>query len=151
MTFFMIMLIIIVIVTIKDSCIIFLVHTEGDEGKHHLQDCTQLPVPVHVLWGREPKTHTHTHTLKCLHILWGEITFILCFLLQKESPDLSRQSPANGHASVTSSILVSFCFFSSLWHTEKGKSRIRHYWHWHDIINYRCFFEWLLFVLVIQF
>lgn len=38
------------------------------------------------------------------------------FLLQKESPDISRQSPANGHASVTSSILVNFHFFFSLTH-----------------------------------
>lgn len=33
------------------------------------------------------------------------------FLLQKESPDLSQQSPANGHASVTSSILVNVHLF----------------------------------------
>lgn len=30
----------------------------------------------------------------------------LCILLQKESPTTSRQSPANGHSSVNSSILV---------------------------------------------
>lgn len=30
-------------------------HTEGDERKHHFQDCTQLPLPVHVLWGRQSR------------------------------------------------------------------------------------------------
>lgn len=45
-TFFMIMLIALAVATIN---VIFLVHTEGDERKHHLQDSTQLPVPVYVL------------------------------------------------------------------------------------------------------
>lgn len=48
---------------------------------------------------------------------------VFFFLLQKESPDLSQQSPANGHASVTSSILVNFHFFFSLirFHTYSNK------------------------------
>lgn len=48
------------------------------------------------------------------------------FLLQKESPDLSRQSPANGHASVTSSILVSYC---SLEFGEESKSKSPNHWN----------------------
>lgn len=44
----------------------------------------------------------------------------LYLLFQKESPDVSRQSPANGHASVTSSILVRFSHAA----TELGKCQI---------------------------
>lgn len=46
LTFFAIMLIALAVAT---SNVIFLVLTEGDERKHHLQDSTQLPVPVYVL------------------------------------------------------------------------------------------------------
>lgn len=55
---------------------------------------------------RTPK-RAHLHVVFC--IFAGEL-IIQHFVFQKESPDASRQSPANGHASVTSSILVCFCF-----------------------------------------
>jgi len=42
---------------------------------------------------------------------WSSVRLLCCFadlyiLLQKESPSTSRQSPANGHSSLNSSILV---------------------------------------------
>lgn len=53
-------------------------------------------------------TYDHCPEVRvCVRVcLWWLCAADLCVLLQKESPTTSRQSPANGHPSINSSILV---------------------------------------------
>lgn len=76
--------------------------TEGNERKHHLQNRPELPIAIHVLRGLCRDDLDVLPRFRAAQSLRKS----LCSPPQKESPDLSRQSPANGHASVTSSILV---------------------------------------------
>ncbi|XP_062301511.1 peripheral plasma membrane protein CASK-like isoform X1 [Scomber scombrus] len=64
-------------------------------------------VPCYRSQSMSCEVQNHKQTLMCYILGTPQrgVIFILYFVLQKESPDLSRQSPANGHASVTSSIL----------------------------------------------
>lgn len=91
------------VVAANEVRIYFALSAEGNERKHHLQDSPKLPIPIHVLRGT-------CCVIEMFSMAWTQYTEAeqsVHDVFQKESPELSRQSPANGHASVTSSILVS--------------------------------------------
>ncbi|XP_035006262.1 peripheral plasma membrane protein CASK isoform X4 [Hippoglossus stenolepis] len=88
-------------------------------GMIHRQGTLHVGDEIREINGISVANQTVEQLQKMLKEMRGSITFkivpsyrsqsmsceSLYFALQKESPDLSRQSPANGHASVTSSIL----------------------------------------------
>ncbi|XP_076579320.1 peripheral plasma membrane protein CASK-like isoform X17 [Chaetodon auriga] len=86
-------------------------------GMIHRQGTLHVGDEIREINGISVANQTVEQLQKMLREMRGSITFKIVpsyrsqsmsgesCVLQKESPDLSRQSPANGHASVTSSIL----------------------------------------------
>uniref|UniRef100_A0AAX7SGG2 Calcium/calmodulin-dependent serine protein kinase b n=1 Tax=Astatotilapia calliptera TaxID=8154 RepID=A0AAX7SGG2_ASTCA len=82
-------------------------------GMIHRQGTLHVGDEIREINGISVANQTVEQLQKMLREMRGSITFKIVpsyrsqsMSCEKESPDLSRQSPANGHASVTSSILV---------------------------------------------
>uniref|UniRef100_A0A4W5PZJ1 Calcium/calmodulin-dependent serine protein kinase b n=1 Tax=Hucho hucho TaxID=62062 RepID=A0A4W5PZJ1_9TELE len=82
-------------------------------GMIHRQGTLHVGDEIREINGISVANQTVEQLQKMLREMRGSITFKIVpsyrsqsMSCEKESPDLSRQSPANGHASVTSSILI---------------------------------------------
>uniref|UniRef100_A0A674EVY8 Peripheral plasma membrane protein CASK n=1 Tax=Salmo trutta TaxID=8032 RepID=A0A674EVY8_SALTR len=85
-------------------------------GMIHRQGTLHVGDEIREINGISVANQTVEQLQKMLREMRGSVTFKIVpsyrsqsMSCEKESPDLSRQSPANGHASVTSSILVRIC------------------------------------------
>uniref|UniRef100_A0A4W6FPL7 Peripheral plasma membrane protein CASK n=1 Tax=Lates calcarifer TaxID=8187 RepID=A0A4W6FPL7_LATCA len=94
-------------------------------GMIHRQGTLHVGDEIREINGISVANQTVEQLQKMLREMRGSITFKIVpsyrsqsMSCEKESPDLSRQSPANGHASVTSSILVCYCFSVLPSHTD---------------------------------
>ncbi|KAA8579593.1 hypothetical protein FQN60_006686 [Etheostoma spectabile] len=83
-------------------------------GMIHRQGTLHVGDEIREINGISVANQTVEQLQKMLREMRGSITFKIVpsyrsqsMSCEKESPDVSRQSPANGHASVTSSILIS--------------------------------------------
>ncbi|XP_055082839.1 peripheral plasma membrane protein CASK-like isoform X3 [Periophthalmus magnuspinnatus] len=82
-------------------------------GMIHRQGTLHVGDEIREINGISVANQTVEQLQKMLREMRGSITFKIVpsyrsqsMSIEKESPDVSRQSPANGHASVTSSILI---------------------------------------------